>query len=389
MTDPIYGTTKTSFTLEAGLFRTSGGSVTNSPEFKDVFLDSVVLVLKLDKNKSYGYTNENFTLNFDELDMRLDADEDYYSSFEPQLHPFRGLEEQLQYFPRIENLSIIDYSNTLDFDIEPDTVSFPHVRFKLSDEFGQKLINADSLVYLTDSTFLDFFNGIHISSSSKNGGIIAFDKMSKGASDAIGGIYVYYSNSQGQAGQYQFSFSDYRFHAAQYKHNYDNSMVKPFLEQAELGDSLTFIQGLVGLSTVVSFPNLDQLNGKIINKAELKVRIAEIEGDSPFYNPLVAQVVALYRSENGDLLEINDFALARSALALQFGGTVRKGVDGDPDYYTINITNHLQDIIDGKAPNEIYLGCYNSAQTPTRVALFGANHSQYPMELKVNFTDPK
>ena len=388
MADPIYGTLKASFTLEAGLYRTAGGAVTNSPDFKDVVLDSVVMVLRLDKNKSYGFTNENYILDFDELATRLNSKEDYYSNAQFELNPFRGLDEQVEYFPRIESLTTIDYSNTLDFDLDPDTISFPHVRFRLSNEFGQKLINADSVVYLTDSTFLDFFNGIHISSSSKNAGVIAFDKMSTGVSDATGGIYVYVRNAAEKLGQYKFSFNDYRFHGAQYEHNYSNSIVEPFLHDASLGDSLTFVQGLVGLSTVVSFPNLDQLQGKIINKAELKINIAKLPGDDPFYNPPVEQIVALYRSETGDLFEIKDFALARSLLAFQFGGVVTKGVDGAPDYYTINITNHLQDMIDGNAPNEIYLGCNNSSQTPTRVALFGAGHSQYPMELKVNFTDP-
>lgn len=388
MADPFYGTVQASFTLEAGLYRTAGGAVTNSPDFKDVTLDSVVMVLQLDKSKSYGFTNENFIIDIDELDTRLNAKEDYYSNLQLALNPFGGLDEQFEYFPRIESLTTIEYNNTLDFDLDPDTISFPHLRFRLSNEFGQRLIDADSTTFLTDSTFLDFFKGVHISSSSKNAGIIAFDKMSLGVSDATGGIYVYVSNNQGKAGQYKFSFNDYRFHGAQFEHNYSNSMVEPFLNDATLGDSMTFVQGLVGLSSVVTLANLDQLQGKIINKAELKINIAKLEGDDIFYNPEVEQIMALYRSDDGDLVEIKDFSLARSALSLQFGGVIQKGVDGAPDYYKINITNHLQDIIDGKVSNEIYLGCYNSTQTPTRVALYGAGHSEYPMELKVNFTDP-
>lgn len=389
MTDPFYGLLKTSFTLEAGLYRTGGGAILNSPQFTDVTLDSVVLVLKLDKGLAYGYTNERFTIDFNELETRLAAADNYYSNLEPDLKSFGGLDEQVQYFPRIENVDYLDYSNTETFDAEPDTVSLPFIRFRLDDAFGQKFIDADSLNYVTDSTLLDFFKGIQISSSSKNGGIIGFDKVSIDVGDSQGGIYVYYSNDAGEAGEYKFSFSDYRVHTGQYYHDYSHSMVEPFLENPSLGDSITFIQGLAGLNTVVTFPNMDQLQGKIVNKAELRVNVNALEGDSPFYNPPVEQIVIYAKDDDGVLREINDFSFASSLLSLQFGGTLVKGDEDNPDYYLFNISNHLQEIIDGKAPNEIYLSCYNSSRNPNRVSLYGAKHSQYPMELKVNFTDPK
>lgn len=388
MVDEYYGTLRTAFTFEAGLYRTGGGAELNSPQFKNYFLDSVVMVLQLDKSKSYGFINEVFDLHFNELDMRLDANQDYYSNFTPKLNPFRGLDQRFYYFPRVENTATIDYTNEFDFDLDPDTIKFKHVRFKLDEAFGQRLMNADSLVFLLDSTFLDFFNGIQISSTSRNSGIIAFNKLSQGRGDALGGIYVYFKDDSGHLGQYKFSFNDFRVRTAQYYHDYRHAAVEPFLETPTLGDSISFVQGLAGLNTVITLPSLFDLKNKIINKAVLKVYIAKL-GDNTFYNDPVEQMVVMYRDENGDLQEVQDFAFSASSTALVFGGVIVKGESGEPDYYELNISNHLQKIIDGEAPNEIYLGCYQSATTPNRVALYGAGHSQYPMELKVSFTDPK
>ena len=55
--------------------------------------------------------------------------------------------------------------------------------------------------------------------------------------------------------------------------------------------------------------------------------------------------------------------------------------------YTMNISQHLQDIINGlESSDEIFISTISKAQSANRSIIFGTGHASYPPRLNVTYT---
>ncbi|MEZ4985005.1 MAG: hypothetical protein R2795_08220 [Saprospiraceae bacterium] len=150
-------------------------------------------------------------------------------------------------------------------------------------------------------------------------------------------------------------------------------------------DSLLFIQGMEGLQTAITIPGLADYAGRVVNKAELELHVAALPEEDLSYFPPLAQIIAMYKNDEGQLVTIQDVSIS-TALNFYFGGQPRVQEDGSY-VYKINLSLHLQDVIDGKVDPVIYLVPFPRAGNAQRVILKGYGATDRPPVLNVNFTD--
>lgn len=352
----------------------------NAPRFgENTVMDSITLVLPYDVGGFYGKTaGQEFAMEIYQLAEVLQEDDEYFSNQEIAVEPMPIGAAQV--VVSTDSLEFIDYDGT-------DTVAvrLPHYRLRLDEAVGNYLIGLDSAAYASDSLFFDAFKGIHLRPASENEGLLSFDLLSPNA-----GIYLYYRDSlNGKPKRFLYDFDiqpTVRF--TNFKHNYDGSPAAPFLNNAELGDSLLFVQGMSGTEVKLEIPNVESLRGLVVNKAELEVYVADLEGDDEAFSP-ISQLVLAAPNSDGILVAVKDIEIIlsqRRNLAQLFGGTPEASPNGGPAVYRMNISAHFQDIIDGSRENILYISAFEKAENGARSVLYGPGNSPYSVKLKLSFT---
>jgi len=373
--DPVFG--RSTSTINAQLFPTStnpGFTVNNG-------IDSVILFLPYNILGSYGNVEETYGMDVHELDERLRVDETYLSDYEAIAKP-----EVLGSFmgePKLDSTQFIVYSST-----DPDTIFIPHMSVSLSASVAENFISLyeqDSTFFSNDSLFLANFNGLQLKPTTENSGMLNFSMF-----DGIAGMYVFYKDTADVSRSFRFTFNvqDVVASFPQYTHDYSGSIAEPYVgKQGEARDSLLFIQGMAGLEAHIELPTMDELQGTIINKAELEFFIREFSTGDTIYVPS-SPLVLTTRDENGSLSLITDAArtVDNGLLAEVFGGVPVSQSSG-PTKYRMNLTAHIQDVIDGREGSEMIIIPLGKSSTATRVVLYGADHPDYGIKLSIAFTE--
>ena len=170
-----------------------------------------------------------------------------------------------------------------------------------------------------------------------------------------------------------------------FENDYTDAPIEAFIDNAPMGDSLVFTQGMAGTFIELDFPNLTtELNNVIINKAELELYIADIDAPDDNFDP-AEQLILLEQVDTTRVL-VEDAVVAIAINSLDdFGGTVRTDAAG-VQKYTMNISAHLQDMLNGTAGSKLFVQPFPKAADFSRTVFYGANHSTYPIRLKVTYT---
>ena len=374
-TDPVFG--RSSSSIYAQVYPQS-----ISPDFGDsTVVDSIVLVLPYDIDHFYGKAGgKEFGIEVYQLAEVLTNDEEYYSNQEVMAEPMPIGSAQANI--KIDSLEFIDYEGT-----DTVMVKFPHYRIHFGEALADYFIGLDSTVYESDSLFLDAFKGLLLSPSTENEGMLSFDLLSPDA-----GIYLYYRQTPG--GEPRRFLYDFDLQATvrftHYSHDYEGAPVAPFLDSPQLGDSLIFVQGMSGLEAKLEIPDVADFQGLVINKAELEVYVASLEEDDNDFGP-IPQLILTTPGSDGLPVVIEDIGIILSqnrSLKDLFGGTPILDPNGGPTVYKMNLTAHLQDVIDGNREKVLYISPLQKAETASRSVLYGGKHPQYGMKLKIAYTKP-
>lgn len=383
--DPFFGRSKATIYAQAGLVRSASGVFFAEHNFEDLVLDSVVLIVGLDSSYFYGnILDQDFEVKVSVLGENIDGTENQYSNATYSIadDALWDLSGSNIFTIRTVVDSILDYTTG-----SAIKLAFPHIRFVLPNAFGERFIQADTLVYENDSTFLEFFPGFQIEPVSVNEGMLSLDMLSSGT-DAVAGLYLYTSPTVNNADtvQFRFPFNPFRMRTVTLENDYSTAAVKDYLDDSDI-DSLFCVQGMEGLFGKVDFPYITENANLIVNRAELEISIASIPGHDYDTYPPVEQIIVSSMNEDGDLELIKDVLFSINTLDTQFGGTVIKGLDGAPDIYRLNLSTHLQDMIDGIEPSTLYITTHLRAINANQVALYGSGHPQYPIKLNLHFTE--
>ncbi len=378
--DPIFGTSQATINFDLGLVTNSGVA---DIDFSDVTFDSLVLSLAYNPFRTYGDTLVSQNINVYRLSEEMDYNEEfYYSDRDFEAFP-TPIGQKLNFLPQ-PNTTIIRTS------AEDTVVQAAHIRIPLSPALAAELMPIDTMVaealYENNETFRAFFNGLKIESDAVNSNILGFNLRS-----SLTYMAIYYRDADDNERTFTFRVVDLGTKHNNFKHDFSGSISEPFVENQSLSDSLLFVQGMSGYNVKIDFPYIQNLDGIVVNKAELDLTFADIPGDDTITYEPPARIILTELDDNGNYIFIEDVsdALALANIDL-YGGepfliddngtTLRK--------YKLNISNHIQDIIDDRlgGNNSVYMQVYLKNQYAYRGMFYGTGHSKYPLKLNLAYT---
>lgn len=397
--DPLYGESElVIFTQPRIGIHNNSNSSGQTPDFANNQLantfDSLVLLLPYDSAGFYGNLDQEFSLEV----YRVIEDMPQAALFDIDEFLIDGTPIGSKTFKPDTTARPISFLNVNSTDtLLLDT--FPYLTIRLDDNFGRALFNADTSVYANEDSFIDFMKGIQIRAVSKNNATLSFD-LTTGNEEtsslgSLGGMYLYYTTDIGEnpgKKQFYYNFWSQTVRTVNLKEDKSNGEVSNYIS-SEGADSLTFVRSISKVQTKVTFPYVEALKGKLLNKAELIMYIRDYENDPYPDFPPIDQIIVFQRNTAGELNFVEDLNIIaqaqanEAAIAERFGGVIIPGENGEPDSYKITITAALQNMIDGTIQNEILIGSYNDIERANHSVLYGANHPQFPFKLNITFVE--
>ena len=371
MNDPFFGTSRAELYVEPRL-------PFLNPDFTFTKADSLVLVLPYDTSKIYGSTAEPFGIEVFELMESMDRTADYYSdaTFLAEMMPLGSF----TVMPVADTARIVDYSQGLS-----DTILVTNqFRMALDPALATDLIRLDSAAYASDSAFVEAFKGLYIKPTTSNEGMLALDLFN----DANAGLYLYYTKNDTVPQQIQYQLNPFSAKVVNFSHDNAGTVVGNAVNDADSIAEFVFVQGMAGVDTKIELPDLSFLKNTIINKAELELRIAPFEDDKVFFTP-ISQLILAKDTDDGIRTVIDDIAfitLRGLTLSNFFGGDVEAGTNGEPDIYRMNLSAHIQSVVDGVESNILYISAFPKAEEGGRSIIYG-NHPDFGIKLKIAFTE--
>ena len=353
ISDPVFGNS------EAGIFTqiALAGAAVNFGS--NPIIDSVVLTLQL--SGYYGDTNSAVGIRVHTLTEDLNSEERYYQN------------SAVAYDPTPLNYSMTNYTLKPNTTVVVDTgVYNAHLRVRLSQQFGQALLNhQDDL----NNNIQNYLKGLYIGAISHTGnrGYMLITNLTS----SLSGITLYYHNDSVQSMRYTLPCNDKCVRFTQISHQYNASTSNDFVQevlqnQQSLGNKVLYIQGGGGVKTRITFPYLEDAfehigNRVVIHRAELV--ITNMDPHEQFLiQPSNLSLQGIGKSDSGlRFLPDDDYYTTSS----YFGGIY----DAKTHEYRFRITRYVQQLIldQNDWSNSVYLIVRGSAVRPHRLVFDGTD----------------
>lgn len=369
--DPVFGKNSASFYSQ---FRLSSDNVNFGTNLHPD-LDSIILSLAY--KGIYGDTSAQQTVKVYELAENIYKDSVYYSNREILT---TGVSLASKTFvPNLKDSVIVGGEKQA-----------PQLRIRLSDELGQRFLDASGSTSLSDNTnFLEFFKGIYVTNlpAIGTGAIMYFDML-----NSLSKITLYYHNDTTDSLKYNFVSNELcarinHFNHSKYQYA-DSYLLSEISGDTTKGDSILYLQSMAGLKIRIQYPYIRDLikNGRIaINKADLIVSVDDnpVYGNLSTYSP-PAQLV-LIEEQNG----LIRFLLDQYEGMSYYGGAY----NSSKKEYKFNIARHIQQVVDGPEHNgKENLGLYlvvwlaDRPNKANRVVLNGTKRHSGNLRLQITYT---
>ncbi|HRN95466.1 MAG TPA: DUF4270 family protein, partial [Chitinophagales bacterium] len=251
----------------------------------------------------------------------------------------------------------------------------PQLRIKLSNDFGNKLLLADTFSLSSSSTFLSYMKGLRVSvqPGSQGNGMVALDLYSSET-----GIILYYRNSASDSLAYTFPISS----SGQTVNRFENtfsSTVNQYLNNTETNNDevLPIISG-GGTKVKITIPQFDSLPKEIaINKAEILLPLSTVYGSyDSIFTPLPS--IGFYR--------IDDLGLEKDDTQFLNGKLETVTINGETiKRYRVNITQYAQNLLKGTYKNNGFTLAAPDA-SGARVVLANTTDKNHKIALRIIYT---
>jgi len=365
--DPVFGRTTVNFAVQPRLQSFPDFGENPTPDSVKFFLYYRLI---------YGDTVTPQTFKIYELESSIDRDDDYYQDEDLKLLASDELLGQVEYTPRVR----LDSATADTF--------YQLITIPLDISLAEKLVNADSLQMIDNDVFLQYFKGLYVESEkeSDTGGTIL--SLAASSTDNFQGsaLAVYYNNDENRAAEepdtllMPYVISPFSARVNSITHDYTGTPFFENLNQTSDQDSLIYVQSTGGLKSRILIEDLSAWKDSVnigINKAELVFQIDTIASEVDKFPP-PAQLLFTVVNENGEEFLPIDYLFSPAF----YGGSLN-----EEDYtYRFNITQHMQQIIDGDAENYgFFLTTARKNSEANRVVLKGSN-SQTGIKLIVTYS---
>jgi len=372
--DPTFGTLTTS------LYLTNVLAATKPVYSGNIKFDSLVLVLAYDTLGNYGIANPMHKIEVFQLENSFSKTDSFYNDVQFATSTIPLVSKEV----RINTKDSVSY---LDHTTSAIVKKRPQLRLRLDDAFGQMLIS-DTNLTKNDTLLGAFLKGFQIKSTPIFGpstfGLNLLD-ASLASLDGVNKLVMYYTLNDTLKKEYQYPIHNST--PSNYTYDRMGSSVETFVNGTNSGDSLTFLQGLAGVKTIVSFDDLSFLEDKLVNKVVLDIYVSDLGGDFGLY-PAPTQLIASFKNASGKLQLIRDISQLISQginLPQIFGGTATG--TGSVRKYSLNITNHIKNALkESTYDSDLYLNILTESESVRRAVIYGAKHSTFPMKLNISYT---
>lgn len=351
--DPVFGVTTINFATQ---FR--------AQEYADYgtnpTADSIRLYLYY--RLLYGDTVTPQTFKVYELTDDINFDDNFYQDVDLKSMSSQKLLGQIEYTPRVKQ-----DSTTLD-------TFYQLISIPLDISLGEKLVSADSLQKINNDVFLKFFKGLYIEAEkqTEEGGTILTLEAASNSSFQGSALLLYYNNDENRAAEtpdtmsMPFVISEFSSRVNSIQHDYSGTPFETNLNSETNQDSLIYVQANGGLQAKILIDDLSHWQDSTntaINKAELIFQIDTVASDLKHFPPPEQLLFTVISEDGGEFLPI-DYVFSPSF----YGGALNS------DYtYRFNITQHLQQLIEGKAENNgFFLTTAQKNNEANRVVLKGS-----------------
>lgn len=360
--DSEFGTTTAGFYTQVRLSSNNLTFGTNAS------CDSVVLSLRY--NGLYGDSFATHTITVYELDADLYKDSAYYSK------------STLNYLPTALCTKTMRFTPSDSVSLNNQKVA-PHMRLKLDNSFGAKIIAKSGMTELSNNeNFLKFLKGFYISSSkSSSNGSMAYIELV----NTISNLTLYYHNSTDTALKTVFYINDLCGRFTHYNHyNYaeaSNSFKNQVLiKDTLLGNQKLYIQSMGGVSTYLKLNGLNNLqkNGNIaLQKAELILRVDPNTNSAS--TPVITTLGLAKVNSNGG----NSFLVDYQEASSYFGGYF----NASDNSYRFTITRHIQNLLQNQEVDYgLRILASGAAVKANRTILNGPEALPVQMKIKLIYT---
>ena len=339
--DPYFGSFKGEFVGQFLPYSNDANIMTHS-------IDSVMLYLAIDS--IYGQVKESLSFDVYELNSEINEDSANYSNYD---------------------ISILyteaDKINT-SCNIQGDSL----IAFTLSSAFAEKL-KSDTVFYSTDSAFKSVFKGISIipTISDVPGGILNIN-LTSGDSKII----FYYNTDTEDSLSLNYAFSNgHRF--SEYTYDYSTAIINDYLTNPENeNDDLIFLQGINGISSKISFSNIDpwfeEDSSYSIIKAELTIPVFNDDNIELFHPP--QNLFFYYAEPDSTISYVEDYIS---------GGMFDGSYNDLENQYSFNISKHFMNLVNRNIEDScLNISIGNKSTYPHRVILKSGEN----IKLNVTYT---
>ncbi len=353
--DPVFGKVEASTVTQ---LRLSSENI-DVNNFQGARIDSAVLNLVY--SGRYG-SGENQSIEVRELIEPLSVSNFYFSNYQPNIG--NEIIGKLTDFTPVPSAPI-----TSDGSLES-----PSIRIPIDTNFAKKLFITDQSNYASNTAFLNYLNGIVISSKNVNqtegeGAILYFDLP-----DVYSRLIVYYTNADGSKNELAYLINDRCVNFNTSNMNYQGTPIEAVLNKTLPDAETLYLQSFGGTMIKLETPNLMALvdNGPVlVNYAKLSFS-ADIS--SNIY-PAILNTFAFGLSADGStLFELPDKGEAH------YDGAINSSGD-----YKLGITRYIQGVLDGKIENNGLL-LRELGGVGARSIIYGPASTTKPMKLEISYT---
>jgi Domain of unknown function (DUF4270) len=381
LNDPIYGKTTSELILKFMM----GSAKANYHTEVGIKFDSLILTMQYDSSVTYGRPNSTQKIEIFQLNNVYSERDTFYSDINMPVSS-RSIAETTAFINPLDSVTIIDH-------VTRNTVRLaPHLRVRLSEGFGRALIGNEDAAK-NDTLFNTYMKGFKISSSAVNSESFIygfnFSNSVLTASGPMNKLIMYYTVASGDTSlrkTYEYTINTATIN--KFIHDAAGSKLQSTLTNTSLSNTETFLIPMGGAKTILSLEDVKKISGRLINKAELEVYVADPSGKDGYNSP-PPQLTAAYKLSSGSLALVPDIAQLVSNnvdFSAVFGGNLN--TSNQVFKYTMNVTNFVKSILkDNNQSSDIYLGILTESEIARRVLLYGAKHPLYPMKLKITYTE--
>ncbi|WP_026902734.1 DUF4270 domain-containing protein [Pedobacter glucosidilyticus] len=286
-----------------------------------------------------------------------------------------------------------------------DTIKkvIPQLRIPLNNTFiTNQIINAGSANLASNKAFADYFKGLHVALdqttiAANKGALMLFNTSGSGENGARVDIFYRNTNTNGGTDTTSTSFpinGNIGSAATEISWDFSGTPVAAALNSNAKSNPILYLKTLAGTKVSLKFPYITKLRNLgrniVVNKAEL-IFTTEDGSTTPLTPIPLLKIYKWDIAEQPQLLPDENSSLNSLGLGFVDGfyNTTRKT-------YTFNITNHIQDLVNGGIDYGTFINTFNLGGQGNRLDIIqrsivggGNNTGNIKAKLRVYYTDQR